>query len=147
MALPEGNDSGVGYSFGLEIDGVLRATALEVSGLRLQRDVIELKEHGPDGAVHVKRLPGQPVPGEVALTRALTGDTTFETWVQDASLGGAAGASETVTIVVLDAGGLSVRRYSLIDAWPSKLEIGALRTAATGLAERLVISFAATQPG
>lgn len=147
MAPPEATDSGVGLSFGLEVDGVLTTMLTEVSGLRLERDVIELKENGPDGTVQVKRLPGQPKAGEVGLTRLLTADTTFETWAQDSSLRGASGGPGTVTIVVFDAAGLSVRRYTLIDAWPSKLEIGALSVAPAPLTERLVLSFEATQPG
>ncbi len=145
--LPE-NGSGVGYSFGLEVDGVLMAMVLEVFGLRLQRAVVEVKENAPDGTIHVRRVPGGPLPGEVVLTRALTADTTFETWVQAASLGGAAGAQRTAAIVLFDAEGRGVRRYALVDAWPSKLEICGPRGAQAGLlTERLVISYAETQPG
>lgn len=146
MAGPEESDPGASHSFGLEIDGVLVAMVSEVLGLRLQREVIELKETGADGTTHVRRLPGHPTPGEIVLTRALTGDSTFETWVVAASFGGAVGAPSSVAIVLLDSGGLGVRRYTLVDAWPVKLEIAGA-SAEGSLVERLVISYTATEPG
>ena len=68
MALPE-LDSSVGHSFGLEIDGVQIKPITEVSGLKMEQDVIELKQNGPDGKYVIKKLPGRRKAGEVTLTR------------------------------------------------------------------------------
>ena len=46
MALPD-LDSSVGHSFGLEFDGVQIKAITEVTGLKMEQDVIELKENGP----------------------------------------------------------------------------------------------------
>ena len=43
MPLPD-FDSSVGHSFGLEFDGVVIKQISEVSGLKLEQDVIELKQ-------------------------------------------------------------------------------------------------------
>ena len=57
MALPD-LDGSVGHSFGLEIDGVQIKAITEVSGLKMEQDVIELKQNGPDGKYMIKKLPG-----------------------------------------------------------------------------------------
>ena len=48
MPLPERN-SAVGHSFGLEFDGITIKSITEISGLKIEQDVVELKENGPDG--------------------------------------------------------------------------------------------------
>ena len=80
MALPD-LDSSVGHSFGLEVDGITIKSITEVSGLKMEQDVVELKQNGPDGKYDVKKLPGRPKAGECTLTRGLTGDQSFEKWV------------------------------------------------------------------
>ena len=57
MALPEG-DSSVGHSFGLEFDGITIKSITEVAGLKMEQDVVEYKENGPDGKYQIRRLPG-----------------------------------------------------------------------------------------
>ena len=46
MALPEG-DSRVGHSFGLEFDGITIKVITEVSGLKMEQDVVEYRETVP----------------------------------------------------------------------------------------------------
>ena len=69
MALPD-LDSSVGHSFGLEFDGIRSRRITEVTGLKMEQDVIELKQNGPDGKYMIKKLPGRWKAGEVTLTRA-----------------------------------------------------------------------------
>ena len=71
MALPDLN-SAVGHSFGLEFDGITIKSITEVSGLKIEQDVVELKQNGPDGKYDIKKLPGRPKAGECTLTRGLT---------------------------------------------------------------------------
>jgi phage tail-like protein len=77
VALPE-MDTSVGHSFGLEIDGVVIKQIQEVSGIKLEQDVIELKQNTPDGKFQIKKLPGRQKAGEITLTRGLTADNSFE---------------------------------------------------------------------
>ena len=75
------------------------ATLTEVSGLALEREVVEVQGTAADGTYVVERLPGRRRPGEVLVTRALTDDRAFEHWVRDPSDGPGAGHG-AVTIVV-----------------------------------------------
>ena len=135
------HDSVVGHSFALEVDGVRVATLTEVSGLALERDVVEVKETAADGTFVIKRIPGRRRPGEVLLTRGLTDDRTFEHWVRDPVHGPGAGHG-AVSIVVFDVQGRPVATYALAEAWPRRLEIGGLTAGANeGLTEQLVLVY------
>lgn len=141
MALPD-LDSSVGHSFGLEVDGVQIKGINEVSGLKVEQDVIEVKQNTADSKYVVKKLPGRPKAGEVTLTRGLTADNSFEKWVKDAHFGKGAAIPKGGAIIVYDAEGTPVKRYRLINAWPKSLETGSLTAGDTSvLAEKLVVAY------
>jgi len=140
MPLPEG-DSSVGHSFGLEFDGITIKAITEISGLKMEQDVVEYKENGPDGKYQIKRLPGRPKAPDVTLTRGLTGDTSFEKWVQDSRFGKMVDSRKGGSIIVFDFQGQEVKRYKLTNAWPKSLEIGSLKAGDTSyLQEKLVLT-------
>ena len=140
MALPEG-DSSVGHSFGLEFDGITLKSITEISGLKMEQDVIELKQNGPDGKYQIKKLPGRWKAGEVTLTRPLTSDQSFEKWVKDSQFGKMADVRKGGAVVVFDYEGNAVKRYKLTNAWPKSLEIGSLKAGDTSyLQEKLVLT-------
>ncbi|GAA3058412.1 phage tail protein [Actinokineospora globicatena] len=141
MALPD-LDTSVGHSFGLEVDGIQIKAINEVSGLKMEQDVIELKQNTADGKYVIKKLPGRPKAGEVTLTRGLTGDTSFEKWVKDAHFGKMSDARKGGAIIVYDYEGQAIKRYKLTNAWPKTLEIGSLKAGDTSvLTEKLVITY------
>ncbi|HST85559.1 MAG TPA: phage tail protein [Kineosporiaceae bacterium] len=140
MALPD-LDSSVGHSFGLEFDGITIKSITEVSGLKMEQDVVELKQNGPDGKYVIKKLPGRWKAAEVTLTRGLTGDQSFEKWVKDSQFGKMADARKGGAIIVFDYEGQAIKRYKLTNAWPKSLEIGSLKAGDTSvLTEKLVIT-------
>ena len=140
MALPEG-DSSVGHSFGLEFDGITIKSITEVSGLKIEQDVVEYKENGPDGKYQIKRLPGRPKAPDITLTRGLTSDTSFEKWVQDSRFGKMSDSRKGGSIIVFDFEGKPVKRYQMTNAWPKSLEIGSLKAGDTSyLQEKLVLT-------
>lgn len=140
MALPE-LDSSVGHSFGLEFDGITITSITEVSGLKMEQDVIELKQNGPDGKYVVKKLPGVWKVPDITLTRGLTADQSFEKWVKDSQFGKMAGVRKGGAIIVFDYEGSAIKRYKLTNAWPKSLEIGSLKAGDTSvLTEKLVIT-------
>ena len=140
MALPVA-DSSVGHSFGLEIDGIQITHITEVSGLKMEQDVIELKENGTDGKYNIKKLPGRWKAGEVTLTRGLTGDQSFEKWIKDSQFGKMADVRKGGAIIVYDFEGAPLKRYTLTNAWPKSLEIGSLKAGDTSvLTEKLVLT-------
>ncbi len=141
MPLPE-LDSSVGHSFGLEFDGVVIKAITEVSGLKMEQDVIELKENGPDGKYSVKKLPGRWKAGECTLTRGLTEDNSFEKWIKDSQFGKMADVRKGGSVIVFDFEGAELKRYNFTNAWPKSLEIGTLKAGDTSvLTEKLVLTY------
>ena len=135
-------DSSVGHSFGLEFDGVVIKQINEVTGLKMEQDVIELKQNTSDGKYVIKKLPGRPKAGECTLTRGLTADQSFEKWVKDSQFGKMPDARKGGAIIVFDYEGNALKRYKLTNAWPKSLEIGSLKAGDTSvLTEKLVVTF------
>ncbi|MBB5867921.1 phage tail-like protein [Allocatelliglobosispora scoriae] len=141
MPIPE-RDSAVGHSFGLEFDGITIKSITEVSGLKIEQDVIDLKQNTADGKFEVKRLPGRPKPGEVTLTRGLTSDQSFSNWVKASQFGKMKDARKGGSIIIYDFEGAEIKRYRLVNAWPKSLEIGSLKAGDTSLlTEKLSVTY------
>ena len=141
MALPD-MDGAVAHSFGLRVDGIMITTITEVSGLKFEQDVIELKQNGADGKYSVKKLPGRWKSGEVTLTRPKTGDNSFEKWIKDAQLGKMGAVRKNGAIELFDYEGQSIKRYNLTNAWAKSLEISNLKAGDTGVVtEKLVLTY------
>jgi phage tail-like protein len=135
-------DAGVGHSFGLEFDSIVIKQIQEVTGLKIEQDVIELKENTPDGKYVIKKLPGRPKAGEVTLTRGLTADTSFSSWVEKSRLGNMSDARKGGAIIVYDYMGAPVKRYKLTNAWPKSMEIGSMKAGDTSvLTEKLTLTY------
>ena len=134
MALPD-IDTSAGHSFGLEVDGVFSTRIREITGLKMERDVIEHKEQGPDGTVIVRKLPGRWKSPEVTLTRGLTSDTSFAKWVKEGDV------RRNGAVTVFDRAGALVKKYRFTNAWPKSLEITTTLNAdgTSNLGERLVL--------
>lgn len=148
MPLPDSDTDG-GPSFGLEVDGLLSSPLTEVTGLRMEREVVEIKEQGPDGTVAVRRLPGRWKSPEITLTRGLTADASFGSWVKEAHQESADTVSRKGAVTVLDPTGALMHTYLFAKAWPKSLEI--LRTlgpdGTTTLSEQLVLVCERIEPG
>ncbi len=141
MALPE-LDTSVGHSFGLEIDGVVIKQIQEVSGLKMEQDVIELKQNTDKGKYMIKKLPGRFKAGEITLTRGLTKENSFEKWIKDSRFGKMKDARKGGAVIVYDFEGEPLKRYKLENAWPKSLEITTLKAGDTSvLSEKLVVTF------
>ncbi|WP_214323256.1 phage tail protein [Nonomuraea sediminis] len=141
MALPD-LDTAVAHSFGLEVDGIVIKQISEVSGLKMDQDVIELRQNTPDGKYVVKKLPGRPKAGEVTLVRGLTADNSFEKWAQEAQFGRMSNARKGGAIIVYDFENNPIKRYKLLNAWPKSLEISAMKAGDTNvLTETLVVTY------
>ena len=140
MAFPTG-DKGVGHSFGLEFDGITIKSINEVSGLKIEQDVVELKENGPDGKYVIRKLPGRPKVPDITLTRGLSEDQSFEKWIKDSQFGKMPDVRKGGAIIVYDYEGSPVKRYKLTNAWPRSLEIGSMKAGDTSvLTEKLVLT-------
>ena len=147
MALPD-LDTSVGWSFGLEFDGVVIKQIQDIDGLKMENDVIELKQNTKDGKYVNKKLPGRPKAGEVTLTRGLTGDKSFQDWMKKSLFGDMPGARKGGSVIVYDFTGAEILRYKLLNCWPKSLEIGSLKAGDTSvLTEKLTITHEGCEPG
>jgi|SRR3984885_7407575 phage tail-like protein len=147
MALSEG-DGAVAYSFGLEMDGIQITNITEVSGLKREQEVIEYKSNtAADGKYVIRKLAGRWKAGECTLTRALTGDNSFDKWVQDSQAGNMSGARKNGAIVLYDYQGNTIKRYNLTNAWPKSLELTSLKAGDNNvLTEKLVLTYESCEP-
>ena len=141
MALPD-NDSSVGHSFGLEFDGITIKDITDIDGLKMEQDVIELKQNTSDGKYMIKKLPGRWTAGELTLTRGLTADKSFESWIKDSQLGKMPNSRKGGAIIIYDYEGNAFKRYKITNAWPKSLEVGGLKAGDTSvLTEKLTLTY------
>src|SRR5436309_12511767 len=113
MALAE-FDKAVAHSYGLELDGIQIQQIQEVSGLKMEQDVVEAKMNSAaEGKFIIKKQPGRPKSGEVTLTRGLTDYNSFEKRVKDAHQGKMGSARKNGAIVIYDYEGTALKRYNL----------------------------------
>jgi phage tail-like protein len=140
MDLPE-LDSSADYSFGLEFDAITIKSITDVDVLKIEQDVVELKQTGPDGKYVIKKLPGRWKATEITLTRSLTDDQSFEKWIKESQFGKAMNARKGGAIIVYDYRGSAIKRYMLTNAWPKSLEIGSSKSGDTSvLTEKLTLT-------
>ena len=77
--------------------------------------------------------------GEVVLSRGLTGDRAFEQWMDEVSADAGA-ARRNAAVIVHDRQGQPIATFTLVRAWPRRLEYTGLRSGGTEpLTERLVL--------
>jgi len=146
MAPPE-TEPGAGHSFGLEFDGIQIKSITEVSGLKMEQDVVQLEQNGPDGNDLPKKLRGRWKAGELALRRPLTRDTSLDNWIKDSQLGKLGEAEKDVALVIYDHEGAPLKRYKITAAWPKSLEVKALKAGDTSvLTEKLVVTYERLEP-
>jgi phage tail-like protein len=141
-------DKAVGYSFGIEIDGVQIKHIQEVTGLKMEQDVIELKQNvAPDGKYSLKKLPGRFKAGELTLTRGLTDDKGFDDWIKASRLGDMSSARKGGHVTVFDYMGKPVKKYTLTNCWPKSLELSSMKAGDTSvLTEKLVVTYESLAP-
>src|SRR5579872_6943063 len=101
MALPD-FDTGVGWSFGLDIDNIEIKEIQEISGLKLEVDAIEMKHNTSDGKYINKKLPGRMKSGEITLTRGVTADVKWHEWIKLVMNGEMMPARKNGTINIYD---------------------------------------------
>jgi phage tail-like protein len=134
-------DVAVVYSFGLELDGFGEVSMVkEVSGLKLEQDVIEHKANATaTGAFVHRRLPGRPKLGEFTITRPYTPCKQIEDWIKAAHSGNVSGARKTGAITFKDYAGATFRRYTFTNAWPKSVEITSLKAGGTEVADEKIV--------
>jgi phage tail-like protein len=124
-------DAIIGASFGFEFDSHQAKGIMEISGLKQEFDMIEVKTQTADGKYVINKIVGRPKAGTVTITRALTEDTQFADWIKEAGEGKLPRTNGSV--IVYDTMLTPIMRYSLMDCQPATLEIGTLKAADTNV--------------
>ena len=131
MGLIDKFDSIIGASFGFEFDQHQAKGIMEISGLKQELDMIEVKTQTADGKYVNTKIPGRAKAGTVTITRALTEDTQFADWVKEAHEGKVPRTNGSV--IVYDTMMSPIMRYNLLECQPASLEIGTLKAADTSV--------------
>jgi phage tail-like protein len=146
MGLPD-FDTGVGWSFGLEIDGIVIKEIQEIDGLKLEVDAIEMKHNTSDGKYVNKKLPGRPKAGEITLTRGVTGDTGWHAWIKLVMEGNMPSARKGGQINIYDFMGTTVQSFKFTNGWAKSVEYGSMKAGDTSvLTEKLTIAHEGLEP-
>ncbi|MCU1495155.1 MAG: hypothetical protein JWO62_2919 [Acidimicrobiaceae bacterium] len=146
MGLPE-FDTGVGWSFGLEVDGIEIKEIQEVDGIKLEVDSIELKHNTATGQYINKMLPGRKKVGEIHLTRGVTSDKSWQTWIASVFEGNMPGARKGGQVNIYDYMGNPVQSFKFTNGWAKSIEYGSLKAGdASVLTEKLTIAHEGLEP-
>lgn len=114
----------------------------EISGLKMEQDVVELKQNTTDGNYIVKKLPGRWKAGELTVTRPLSEDASFKTWIKDSQFGKMGAVRKGGAVIIYDYENQPISRYNITNAWPKSLEMSSLKAGDTSvLTEKLVITY------
>ena len=112
--------------FSITIDGYEIATFSELTGLSSEVEPVDYLE-ATDKQMTLTKLPGKAKPPTIVLKRGKTGGMELWAWHEAVRRGDIAAARKNCTLVMYNTEGKPVARYYLEHAWPSKLEISALK--------------------
>lgn len=112
--------------FSVVIDGYEIAAFSELSGITTEVEPVDYLSSN-DKEIIFKKLPGKRKPPTVILKRGKTRGVELWSWHQAVLEGELAVARKSASLVMYSADGQPVARYYLEHAWPSKLEVGALK--------------------
>jgi phage tail-like protein len=118
VAAPAAQGRTTAARFAITIDGVEIATFSELQGITTTVDVVE-------GSLETFN-----VEGLVSLGRPLTTDLTLAKWHEEAVANGPR-IRKNMVLLVRGPNGAPVARYHLENAWPAKIEIGAMKVGAS----------------
>jgi phage tail-like protein len=139
--MPIGEDALAGYAYSIEIDGISIAQFKEVDGISAEIQTIEHRENKIGGLPVLKKLPGAKKFGDVTLKRGKTDNKSLWDWVKQVQDGDIDGARKNGSIVLYDYTHHEIARFNFLNAWPSKVSIGALQAGGSDvLLESVVIT-------
>ncbi|MDQ6782999.1 MAG: phage tail protein [Actinomycetota bacterium] len=126
-------DTGVGWSFGLEIDGIELKEIQEIDGLKIEADEIELKHNTKDGKYINKRLPGRKKAGEITFTRGVTNDKKWQDWIAHVFKGNMKSARKSGCIRLYNYEGMVAQEFKFTNGWPKSIELSSLKAGDTSI--------------
>jgi phage tail-like protein len=129
--MPAGTQEAITASrFSITIDGYEIASFSELQGITTSVEVVEQYESSDKSIIH-KKYPGRINPPQIVLKRGKTMGMELWSWHESVLMGDMGGARRSCSLVMYGSDGRPVARYHLEHAWPSKIEIGALKAGAS----------------
>jgi phage tail-like protein len=116
--------------FSIVIDGYQIASFSELVGITTEVEPVELLE-STEKEVMLKKLPGKRKPATLTLKRGKNQSMELWLWHEAVLMGDIMAARKSASLVMYATDGTAVARYHLENAWPSKLEVGALKAGAS----------------
>lgn len=133
------NDALTASRFSVTIDGYEIASFSELNGITSEVKPVELME-STDKEVILKKMPGKVEPCTLVLSRGKKAGMELWAWHEAVIMGDIMAARKSCSLVMYSSDGTAVARYHLEHAWPSKMEIGALRAGSSeALVEKVTI--------
>src|SRR5215831_16688790 len=114
--MPIGEDALAGYSYSIDIDGVLVAQFKEVSGISAEIQTNEQRENKIGGLPVMKKLPGEKKYGDITLKRGRTDNKALCDWIKQVQDGNIDLARKNGSIVLYNYTHGEVARVNLVNA-------------------------------
>lgn len=124
------NDALTAARFSVTIDGYEIASFSELQGITTEVEPVTFME-STDKEVVLKQLPGRFAPGKVVLKRGKNNSMELWAWHEAVLHGNIVAARKSCSLIMYNYDGKPVARYHLENAWPAKLEVGALKAGAS----------------
>jgi phage tail-like protein len=116
-------------NFKLSIEGT-DLLVKEVTGLKKELDMIEIKTQAANGQYFLRKLPGKQKPVTLTITRPLTDNSFFKDWIEKVEKG--APDRKEVVVEVYGPGELAPKRtYKVQNCQPSSIEVTQVQAGAT----------------
>ena len=131
-------DALIANSFGVSIDNAGEFMVKEVSGLKQEFDMIEVKSQTGDGKYILRKIPGRPKPVTVTITRALTEDKMFVDWMSQIELGITTRKDVVVKVFHPGDSKKAVKTFTIKDCQPSAIEITTPQAGGTAALEEKI---------
>jgi phage tail-like protein len=106
------------FDFLVELDGIVRASFAEASGLDSAIDVTEYREGGDNETM--RKLPSKTKYSNITLKFGSTDDHELYDWHRQWIKGDPAAKRKNGSIILLDRAGQERIRWNFVNAWPVK---------------------------
>ena len=116
------HDALTAHIYQIEVDGLAMAHFQEVSGISIERDVIEHRATLPGGREVIKKEMGPLKYGDITLKRGMTDNDELYQWMMEVAEGKLDSARRNGSVVQYDTQYQEVNRWNFENGWPSKWE-------------------------
>ncbi|MCI0687903.1 MAG: phage tail protein [Sporichthyaceae bacterium] len=126
----QASDAITAARFSVTIDGYEIASFAELAGIITEVEPVDFLE-STDQEVVFKKLPGTRKPPTIILKRRMNAGMELWAWHEAVMNGDIVAARKSASLVMYNTEGKPVARYHMENAWPAKIEIGALKAGAS----------------